>query len=164
MSRFPTLLLFTALLASCVSAPEYPDEPVITFESLSKSQIFQISNGPVDSLRIQLSFTDGDGDLSRLSGDSVDIFLADSRFPQVIRPYSIPNIPVEGTGNGISGDLFIDIVNTTNICCLFNNQYCVADERLPIDTFTYSIQIIDRAGNRSNTIRTTPIEVLCLGQ
>ena len=162
MPRLLTLLLFTALLASCVSAPEYPDEPVITFERLSKSQIFQDNTGPVDSLQIELSFTDGDGDLSQLSGDSVDIFLIDSRFPQVIQPFSIPNIPVEGTGNGISGDLSINIINTTGICCLFNNQYCVADERLPIDTFTYSIQIMDRAGNRSNTVQTTPIEVLCL--
>ena len=162
--RWFSLLLFPLILASCVSAPDYPDEPVITFEQLSKNQIFQTSNGPDDSLRIQLSFTDGDGDLSQLNSDSVDIFLIDSRFPGVIRPFNIPLIPEEGTGNGISGDLFINIVNTTGICCLFNNRYCIANEAFPVDTFSYAIQIMDRAGNRSNTIQTTPIEVLCLGQ
>ena len=163
--RLLTLLFFALLFASCVNAPEYPVEPVLTFERLSKNQIYQFTNGPQDSLQIQFSFTDGDGDLSQLTSDSIDIFLEDSRFPGFVTPFSLPLIPEEGTGNGISGDIFIDVVNTSaQICCVANRRICAEFEDFPIDTFSYSIQIVDRAGNRSNVIRTTPIEILCLNQ
>jgi hypothetical protein len=117
----------------------------------------------VDSIQIHFSFTDGDGDLSQTDSDSVDIFLVDSRLG-IQTPFGIPLIPEEGTGNGISGDIFINLINTNAVCCIFNNTFCEIDERFPVDTFSYSIQIMDRAGHLSNIIRTTPIEILCLGQ
>ncbi len=159
---FPLFLTILGF-ASCVTAPEYPVEPVIAFEQLNKSQIYQFTNGPLDSVVVQFSFTDGDGDLSSLTGDSVDIFLTDSR-TDIQQGLSIPVIPEEGTGNGISGDVFLTIVNDIGICCILGNRFCVVDERLPIDTVSYSIQIVDRAGNLSNAIRTPPIQILCLGQ
>ncbi|MEL7161457.1 MAG: hypothetical protein AAFN92_11935 [Bacteroidota bacterium] len=155
------LLLPVFVFAACVTPPDFPEEPVITFERLSKDQIYQFTNGPLDSIQIHFSFTDGDGDLSQ--GDSIDIFLTDSRLG-IQTPFSFPDIPSEGTGNGISGDVFITVVNTTGICCIFRNRLCVADPNFPVDTFSYEIQIQDRAGNLSNKIRTTPIEILCLGQ
>ncbi|SEQ69619.1 hypothetical protein [Neolewinella agarilytica] len=160
-----TLLYLLPLLclAACVNPPDFPSEPVITYEGMNKSQIYQFTNGPLDSIRIQFSFTDGDGDLSQIDSDSIDIFLTDSRLG-IQTPFSIPLIPTEGTGNGISGDIFITVVNTTGICCIFNNRLCIADESFPVDTFSYAIQIKDRAGNLSNEIRTDPIEILCLGQ
>lgn len=159
LAFFSLLLLFTA----CVKPPEFPNEPVITFESLSKDQIYQFTNGPLDSIQVHFSFTDGDGDLSLIDSDSVDVFLTDSRLG-IQTPFRLPMIPPEGTGNGISGDIFINVINTTGICCIFNNRLCAADPAYPIDTFTYSIQIRDRAGNLSNIIRTDPIEILCLGR
>lgn len=157
------ILYFLPVLffAACVNPPDYPDEPVITYEGINKAQIYQFTNGPLDSIRIQFSFTDGDGNLS--NGDSIDIFLTDSRLG-IQTPFSFPAIPSEGTGNGISGDVFIDIINTTGICCIFRNRLCIADDNFPVDTFSYSIQIQDRAGNLSNIIQTEPIEILCLGQ
>lgn len=162
----PYLLAFSALLlvfTACVKPPEFPNEPVITFESLNKDQIYQFTNGPLDSIQVHFSFTDGDGDLSLIDSDSVDVFLTDSRLG-IQTPFRLPMIPPEGTGNGISGDIFINVINTTGICCIFNNRLCAADPSYPVDTFTYSIQIRDRAGNLSNIIRTDPIEILCLGQ
>jgi hypothetical protein len=95
----------------------------------------------------------------------VDIFYTDSRFPDdPPTTLALPYIPPEGTGNGISGDVFFTLINTGNICCVFNERLCVADDRFPADTLSYSIYIQDRAGNVSNTIRTEQIQVLCLGQ
>jgi hypothetical protein len=157
------LLPMVFLAAACVSPPEFPNEPVLTFEGLNKAQIYQFTNGPLDSVQIHFSFTDGDGDLSQIDSDSVDVFLTDSRLG-IQSPFRLPLIPPEGTGNGISGDIFINLINTTGICCIFNNRLCAEDPTYPIDTFSYTIQIKDRAGNMSNVIRTDQIQVLCLGQ
>lgn len=157
------LLPMVFLAAACVSPPEFPNEPVLVFEGLNKAQIYQFTNGPLDSLQIHFSFTDGDGDLSQIDSDSVDVFLTDSRLG-IQSPFRLPLIPPEGTGNGISGDIFINLINTTGICCIYNNRLCAEDPAYPIDTFSYTIQIKDRAGNMSNVIRTDQIQVLCLGQ
>lgn len=158
---FSFAILF--LVGACVNPPEFPNEPVITFESLNKSQIYQFTNGPLDSIQIHFSFTDGDGNLSQLDSGAVDVFLTDSRIG-LESPFRLPAIPSEGTGNGISGDIFLNLINTTGVCCIFNNRLCAEDPTYPVDTFSYTIQIQDRAGNRSNIIRTDVIEILCLGQ
>jgi hypothetical protein len=161
MHRLLCYLLPVLFLAACVKAPEFPIQPVITYEGVNKAQIYQFTNGPVDSIQIQFSFTDGDGDLSM--ADSTEIFFTDSRLG-IPTPFNIPPFPTEGTGNGISGDIFVTVINTGQVCCIFNNRFCVIDEAFPIDTFSYEIQIKDRAGNLSNKIRTEVIEILCLGQ
>ncbi len=156
-------------LAACVSPPDYPDEPIIVYEGISKNTIYQFRDqfgvaGPPDSLVIHFSFTDGDGNIS--SSDTADIFITDSRLPQVPpTPAAFPFIPNEGTGNGISGDLYYTISNfDLGVCCIYRGFACIADPNYPVDTFSYEIYIMDRAGNRSNTIRTEQIQILCLGQ
>lgn len=161
----PVFLLLLAslfIVSSCADAPVYPNEPVITYEGMSKNRIFQFTNGPVDTIVVNFSFTDGDGDLSSIGSDSIDIFLTDSRLPDSPIDYRFPLIDEEGTGNGISGTASITIVNTNNICCIFNSVLCAANPAYPIDTFSYSIQIRDRANNFSNLIRTEQIEIICL--
>ena len=165
-TRFVLWLLAAgaALVTACVNPPDYPDEPVIQYEGVNKNTIYQFTNGPLDSITIQFSFTDGDGNLS--TPDSADIFFRDSRFPNVEpTALSFPVIPAEGTGNGISGDVFFTLINEAqSVCCAFNDRFCIADERFPVDTFSYFIYIKDRDGNVSNTIQTEQIQILCLGQ
>lgn len=163
MRPFYYLLFSLLFIASCVSAPEFPIEPILTFERVNKDQIRALGVGLVDSIEIQFSFTDGDGDISQPNGDSIDIFLTDSRV-NIPQSFSIPMIPVEGTGNGISGDIFITVVNTTGICCIIDGELCPQNPRLPVDTFSYAIQIRDRAGNMSNRIQTSPVNILCREQ
>ncbi|OAV44200.1 hypothetical protein [Lewinella sp. 4G2] len=163
MRNYLLLLLPLLFVAACVNPPEYPIEPVITFEGVNKVRIKQarLDSGPTDSLEIHFSFTDGDGDLGGLADDSIDIFLQDSRLP-IQTPFKIPAISREGTGNGISGDIFVTVTNSAGICCIVNGVLCERDPRFPTDTFSYSVQIRDRAGNLSNKIQTNPIEILCL--
>ncbi len=156
------LIALVLFLAHCGEAPQYPLEPVITYEGINKNRVFQFTNGPQDTLIINFSFTDGDGDLSLLSSDSADIFLTDSRLPTLPTNYRFPLIDEEGVQNGISGRASVTIPNTGNICCIFNSRICAEDPSYPIDTFSFAIQIRDRAGNLSNLVRTERIEIICL--
>jgi len=156
------LILLVLSVGACTQAPNYPIEPVLTYEGLDKNRIFQYTNGPRDSINIRFSFTDGDGDISQIGSDSVDIFLEDSRLPGLVSTFRFPLIDEEGTSNGISGTADILADNNLNICCIVNDRLCVADPDVPIDTFSYSIQIRDRANNFSNVIRTDVIEIICI--
>lgn len=151
-----------AFVPSCIKPPQFPIEPVITYIGVDNPQIFQGSaTAPNDTLTIHFSFTDGDGDLS-FADDSVDVFLIDSRVPQFPITYRIPSINPEGASNGIQGDIWVNIPNKPlNICCYINGQACAVGTTQAVDTFTYSIQIRDRAGNYSNTIKTERLTVIC---
>ncbi|MEL6142418.1 MAG: hypothetical protein AAFU67_12445 [Bacteroidota bacterium] len=160
-----SFLLLVMCFSSCSDAPNYPIEPVITYEGISKNQVFQFTNGPVDSVQIRFSFTDGDGDLSQIDSDSIDIFFTDSRLPDLPFFFRFPLIDPEGTGNGISGTATVTLVNSLSgagICCIFEEVRCAEDPNFPVDEVVYSIQIRDRANNFSNVIETEPIQIICV--
>lgn len=154
-------LLAAVGLAACINPPDYPIQPVITYLGVNKTSVFQGSSSlPADTLAIFFSFTDGDGDLSLQ--DTTDIFLFDSRFPSITASvFRFPTIPVEGTGNGIRGEVTLQIINRNGICCIENGLVCPNNPTIATDTFSYEIQIRDRAGHLSNKIRTQRMTILC---
>ncbi|NUQ26039.1 MAG: hypothetical protein HUU34_18980 [Saprospiraceae bacterium] len=156
-------ILLSVLAIACVKPPDYADEPEINFISLNKNTIAQGNgNSPADTLAVVFGFTDGDGDLG-INGDSLDVYLKDSR-DGFVNTYKLPVIPEEGVGNGISGEITIKIPNVPfNICCTYpdNSDACLPNANFPTDTFSYSINIRDRAGHLSNTIQTATVTILC---
>jgi len=150
------------LLQFCVQPPDYPDEPVIEFQSLSKTTIMQSSLG-IDSVVITFSYTDGDGDLG-FTDTSASIFIVDGRDTFQKPSYRIPSVGTQGAGNGISGEISI-VVPTT--CCIYPRSSgippCDKSSFAPqqFDTVFYFIRIKDRSGNLSNTIQTAPIRLQC---
>ncbi|MEL6391483.1 MAG: hypothetical protein AAFO91_00860 [Bacteroidota bacterium] len=167
--KFPNLLAYSAaltllwIISACAEAPDYPDEPVITYEGISSTEIYQFPTGIRDSILIFFSFTDGDGDLTGLDSNLSDIIITDSRSDLFVTRLSFPDIDQDGTGNGISGDATIVIDNAAfTLCCLRDDELCIVDSDFPADQFTYKIQVRDRAGNFSNIIETEPITMLCL--
>ena len=158
-------LLLALGWSACVQPPDYPDEPVIEFLSLSKSQVLQASFGE-DSIVITFSFTDGDGDLG-FADTTASIFITDGRDNFDKPPYRIPYINQEGAGNGISGEISI-VVPTT--CCIYPSSTgippCDTSLNAPqlVDTVFYLLQIKDRAGHLSNQIQTEPITLICRRQ
>lgn len=152
-----------SLVYACIKPPNYPKEPVLSDINLNKNSIAQGNgNSPADTLIVNFSFTDGDGDLGD-QGDSVDVFLTDSR-EGFVNNYKLPMIPEQGVGNGISGEITIKIPNKPfNICCTYPDQSdpCIPNPSFPVDTFSYNIRIRDRAGHLSNAIRTEKITILC---
>jgi hypothetical protein len=147
-------------LQNCVKPPDYPDEPVIEFLSMSKTTMLQTPLGP-DSVLISFNFTDGDGDLGS-QNDEPNIFIKDGRDDFDKPPYQIPYIEPQGAGNGISGTISI-VVPTT--CCIYTDAsgFKYSCETVPVqfDTLTYIISIKDRAGHESNEIETPPIGLIC---
>lgn len=152
--------ILSLLILACATPPDYPDEPVITFERLSKDTLRQ-SDLNTDSLFLTFSYTDGDGDLGFTDADTnQSIFVIDSRTGFIQDRYKLPEIPDQGTANGIFGEVKILLYTT---CCLFPQGIppCSSPPAFPTDTVTFEVYMVDRAGNHSNTITTPPITLLC---
>ncbi|MBI1192733.1 MAG: hypothetical protein GC205_06105 [Bacteroidetes bacterium] len=142
-------------VSSCVSPPEYPLEPVLTFESITSTSLVE---GSQDTIFLRFAFTDGDGDLGH--GDpqapepdtTRNVFLSDSRVPAFPIFYHIDEVAQSDNVQAISG--FVDLrFNPGFFACLSLDD--------PQDTLSLSLYVIDRAGNRSNTIRTPVLTLTC---
>ena len=147
--------LFT--FSSCIKAPDFPDEPVIEFISLSQ-QVLNQGALNIDSTLLIISYTDGDGNLGSDNGSNV--FITDTRDGFQLEGFQIPKIPEEGSTNGISGTLEMLLYTT---CCYFpdGTPPCNVSSEFPIDSVSYEVYIVDRDGNESNRILTPFIEILC---
>ncbi|GIV35183.1 MAG: hypothetical protein KatS3mg031_2718 [Chitinophagales bacterium] len=164
-----------AFAAGCSNPPDYPVEPVLKLVSLSRNVIYQNPTGssPGDSVRVIFEFTDGDGDLGFENYQSescnlcdtldcyehstLSLFLFDNRQPGCLIPYNLPYIPPRGSSDAISGT--IDLV-ISSICCIKNSFPCLPYPG-QTDTVIYSVQIRDRAGNRSSRLELPPITIIC---
>jgi len=158
-----TIIPFLALLfiLSCTKPPDYPDEPVIKFNRLSKNTV-KAGLGSPDSLMITFDFTDGDGDIGN-EDNGVNVQFKDLRDNSEFLTFSVPFIPVQGANNGISGEISIILDLNIPICCITpeGTGNCFPPFLIARDTVVYEIYIEDRAGNQSNKIQTDPIFLLC---
>jgi len=156
MKKLLGIYLFVILfIASCIKPPDYPDEPVIEFISVGRSSLKQ----DVDTTLITIGFTDGDGDLGLPDIETDRNFiLTDTRtgFQQF---YKIPFIPQQGVGNGISGEIAINI--KAECCIPTNGVPCQPNPGQPPEDIIYTIQIKDRAGNFSNVVTMPAVELVC---
>jgi hypothetical protein len=143
------------LTTSCVQPPNYPIEPQIAFVSMSDSEVVQF-----DTIVMRFSFTDGDGDIgyenpsaqdcngcdsSCYSHPTINLFVRDTRQNCII-PYHTPYIEGVGKIDDISGDFYV----TTVPLIVFTP---------PADTFTFQVQLKDRAGHYSNLAETSQVIV-----
>ena len=158
-----TLFLAIAMIIACTKPPDYSNTPEIEFVSFSKTILDQ-GPGFEDTTYLTISFTDGDGDIG---GDTFNtIFFVDTRINNDFLKYAAPSIPEQGTGNGISGEMTIQMFTS---CCIhpdpnFASLGCNApfeSTGVFFDTLIYEVYIRDRAGNKSNTILTEPLILKC---
>ncbi|MEP6795070.1 MAG: hypothetical protein ABJB16_12135 [Saprospiraceae bacterium] len=160
VSKIGLLLLLSLAGWQCLDSPNFPDTPAIQFISISKDTLNQ-GIFQEDSLIVQFSFTDGDGDIGRTNqGTSNDIFFIDERTGTLDNTFGIPEIPKEGAGNGVEGVVKIVLFST---CCIYNDgsDPCLPNPSVPFDTIQYRIYITDQAGHKSNEILTDPIILRC---
>ena len=155
--KFTCFLAISTLLA-CTKPPNYPVQPVIEFKSLSRNSLPQ-GNLNTDSLTITFTYTDGDGDLGDMNNQA-SVYSTALRTGFEASTFSIPFVPVQGAGNGISGEISIQAFTA---CCIHpeRNQICMPFDDYPIDTLQFEIYIVDRAGNKSNTIVADPNFLIC---
>jgi hypothetical protein len=172
MKQLLYLVVATALLANvmvyCVQPPDYPIEPVITFDGLSPNTTLQqpfFRTSDTVYTDIRFSFTDGDGDIG-FDDSEASLIITDTRLPGIPLNYRLPKVPEEGSGNGISGTVLVRVPVS---CCIpdpINNIPLPACDTLSPsmqlrDTLVYTIQIKDRAGHLSNVAETAPVFLIC---
>lgn len=147
---------------SCINSPNYSDTPVLEFVSLSNLQMSQRPlNG--DTTIVSLKFTDGDGDIgfsAEIPGEN--IFVIDDRTGEFYDRFRVPAIPEQGANNGVSGTIEMVLLNT---CCIFPPQdsipACESPMQYPDNDLTFTIYMVDRAGNKSNEVKTPAIKLKC---
>ena len=144
-------------MIACYKTPTYPIEPHIEFVGYTKpNEIFTLGETGTMSIK----FTDGDGDVGKLNNeDSTSLIiyrnLKDTVFFNTDNFYVIPQVPLKGTTNAISGTIEFKLSSA-----LFNSyEAYFLFKGISIDTFTYKIYITDRANHKSNIIETPPIIV-----
>jgi len=103
-------------------------------------------------------FEDIDGDLEGLSSGSIpdNIVIIDTR-DNSEEFTSFPRFP-DDLSNGQRGQLDLTIRTT---CCLFDIEDPCTTGLDEVNVFPYDIFIVDAQGNRSNTISTDPVMLLC---
>lgn len=116
-----------------------------------------VQNG-ADSLLVTFSFEDGDGNIGNDVEDNV--FVRDARTHQLVARYRIPEMNANRNRKGSrQGDITLILYSQ---CCIYpDSSSCYANSVFPVDTMSYTIQVIDKAGNSSNVITTDRIQLDC---
>ncbi len=150
--------LLLIIMIGCKGRHPFPDTPVLTFSGLSKDSLIQGFLN-TDSIIVFFHFTDGDGDIGDLPGDTLlDLIVKDTRM-QTEEYFKLP--VVESTTSGpISVDGSVRIYNT---CCIYEDGTppCTARPDIEEQSLQYEIRIRDQAGHVSNAILTPKIHLQC---
>jgi hypothetical protein len=116
--------------------------PEIEFVSVTPTTLKEFSA----PLSFTIKYRDGDGNLGENNADVKNLFLTDNRI-NVTYTYRIQQLAPDNTTIPIQGTLNIDLASV-NIINSASSQ-----------TVTYSIYVVDRAGNKSNVVTSDVITV-----
>jgi hypothetical protein len=141
VTKFAVLFLGVVLLFACTkSVPS--TAPSITFKSIDPATMV-VGQG---TLRITISYADSDGDLGENNADVKNLFVSDNR-NGVLYQFRIPQLSPSGSAISIKGDLNIDMPNVG-----------IADGAAT-ESATFNIYVKDRAGQASNTLTTSAVQL-----
>lgn len=140
------LLFIVVLIGSCKKPPQLPPEPKILDVGFDK---MQITAG--EELVVGIDFEDGDGDLGEEDTSSAsNAYLIDSRYGFTY-PYKIPVLNTSGVPQAISGTVWI--------------KHPMSCDPVPpnrtLDTVSFEVYVVDRAGNESNHFQTEEVIIEC---
>lgn len=151
----PVCLL--AGIAACKKNAQSPI-PEIRFIELTPDSVR--AGSITDTAFLHFGFKDGDGDLGRdPSRGEYDVFIRDSRFANdtsvPVARYFFPPIPDDARDpvNGLEG------FGKIALRAVFIQPRQDTLHRLHGDTLVYHMWVMDRAGNYSDTIETTPLYI-----
>lgn len=141
------LLIGSAIgILGCIKDDNFDVVPVLDFEEYT---VYRNINNEVDSALFKFLFTDGDGDLGSVDSNEFNCFLlyeeknGDSiaTFPEIMpREYSLPNLRPNTQDKNIEGSISL-ILKPAPIYNFSSDS-----------TYRYTCHVVDRAGNKSNTI------------
>jgi hypothetical protein len=140
------IILFSiASLSACKKDIEKPSTiPSITFEGISPGTVHQFK----DSVLITIGYTDGDGDLGENNSTVQNAFVTDSR-NNLTYSFRIRQLAPDQANIIIRGKLDIIVP-----------AVALQNSALASESVSFSVKIKDRAGNMSNSVSTTSIEVV----
>ncbi len=165
-----SLICFLGLLySSCVKKENYPDYPIITFNTFTPF----CSGATTDSAYLRVNFTDGNGDIGYPAGESgvtPDFYIipmADSangfyriiHFPSpytghdttISFEYQIPDITPSGSDKELNGIIQINLENAIQTLSSLGTI-----GNFNFHDLEFQVWIYDRAGNKSNVLTTPP--------
>ncbi len=162
MNKYIFILFLGALTIGCLKPEEYPNEPIIAFESFT-----QLS----DSGILLVSFTDGDGNVGLAEGDTMNEFSPGNKYHHNYFVEYWEKVDGVGwqRGKDINGDdisfLYrIPVLTPTGKNKALKGNISVTIEPSyynPIspdsDTIKYIITLVDRDFNESNTVESPEI-------
>ena len=138
----PLLFLLSGFGACKKEKSEWSEVPEIKFISVNPSSLVQFSS----PLTITIEYRDGDGDLGENNPDVVTTFVTDSR-NNITYQFRTQQLAPDNANVPITGRLNIEIPSVAVVGS--GNS----------ETFTYSIYLTDRKGNRSNTVSNSSVTV-----
>lgn len=156
------LLLALLLIAACAKSPDFDSEPYIEFVEIINNEIRQSSQA--DSVVFVVYFEDGDGNLRPSDGETPNVFLRDLRDSTIAFSFASPNIPREGSGNGIRGTLRLNAnILQGDICCIYPSGQPPCTRSMPqqTDSIFYDLFLFDADGNQSNVVKAGPLLLIC---
>jgi len=136
------LLPILILITGCAKDEPVSPVPEISFVSATPQTVAAYST----PLVVTISYLDGDGDLGQNNTDANNLFMEDSR-NGVIYGFRVRQLAPDDANIAITGNLNVEVPSVPIIGS--------GDS----ETFTYTIHVVDRAGNESNRVVTAPITV-----
>ena len=116
--------------------------PAITFEGVNPNSVTAFR----DSLVFTIGYKDGDGDLGENNANATNLFLTDNRI-NITYKYRLSQLAPTGSKIAIQGKVAFTL-KSTEITDSSSSQAA-----------TYNIYVVDRSGNKSNTVTTSSISV-----
>lgn len=142
------ILVFSicTVLLSCEKTntdPVFSLTPSIKITEISQDTLVQF----IDKLILKIEYEDGDGDLGNANPDVNSIFVKDSRLEKADE-YYLPPLAPDSAMVSITGVFNLELSTTF----LFGNG--------TEESAVFEVYVIDRAGNVSGTVATTPILII----
>ena len=151
ITRSITYLIIIIGLFSCKKKETDGETPKGPISNVPSITLIDVSPKTVqeykDSIVFVIQYLDGDGDLGTEDADTKSLFLTDNR-ASLTESYHLPPLAIIGTEMAIQGNLNV-VLNST---ALLNSTGSS-------ETTTYSIYLVDRAGNSSNTVTSETITI-----
>ena len=119
-----------------------PGTPEIAFVSMSTQQVLEFE----ERVKVRFSYKDGDGDIGHADPDNHSLWVKDARLENA-DGYHIQPLAPEGAEVPIQGELEVEL----NALFLLGNS--------GQEETSYTMYIVDRAGNRSNEFTTGTITI-----
>jgi hypothetical protein len=142
MSKLFIAITVLCILIACKKEEVMPSAPEIAFVSMSAQSVQEFNQ----RVKVRFSYKDGDGDLGQEDPDNYTLWVKDARL-EGTDGYHIPPLAPEGSEVPIQGELEVEL----NALFLLGNS----DQ----EETSYTVYVIDRAGNRSNEFTTGTITI-----